>query len=38
MPAYDGLRTGLRWRRLARNVERSSPVAIDEHDLDGNAA
>lgn len=27
-----------RWRRLARSVERSSPAAIDEHDLDDHAA
>jgi hypothetical protein len=27
-----------RWRRLARSVERSSPAAIGEHDLDHHAA
>ncbi|MFI5008706.1 MAG: nucleotidyltransferase domain-containing protein [Solirubrobacterales bacterium] len=27
-----------RWRRLARSAERSSPAALDEHDLDHHAA
>jgi predicted nucleotidyltransferase len=31
--AWSGLRQGAaRWRRLARRVERSLPVALDEHD------
>ena len=36
---WSGLReVAARWRRLARRVERSSPAAIDEHDLDDHAA
>ncbi len=34
-PAWEG---APRWRRLARSVERHSPAAIDEHDLDDHAA
>jgi predicted nucleotidyltransferase len=36
---WSALREGAaRWRRLARRVERASPAAIGEHDLDGHAA